>query len=157
MDKLTDSLQRDLSRLQTDYQKAVEKALGNLDATYLRKIQANFFRCGLKCCEDLDASIAEVQRCVERCETPLSQAHELMQSEVSTFQTRLQVCASECANQARDKLSSDTTESQLKNAQREVLACSQKCVDNQLSTGLPALITRLKDQLQKLNQNQIMN
>ncbi|RTG86951.1 uncharacterized protein DC041_0004437 [Schistosoma bovis] len=68
---------------------------------------------------------------------------------------RLQLCASECANQARDKLPSNATESQVKNAQREILACSQKCVDNQLSKGLPALIIRLKDQLQKLKQNQI--
>ncbi|CAH8510487.1 unnamed protein product [Schistosoma margrebowiei] len=155
MDKLSDSLQRDINKLQTDYHKAIEKELGNLDIAYLRKIQANYFQCGLKCCEDPDASITEVQHCVERCEVPLSKAHEIMQSEVSSFQARLQLCASECANQARDKLPSNATESQLKNAQREILACSQKCVDTQLSMGLPALITRLKDQLQKLKQNQI--
>ncbi|CAH8511892.1 hypothetical protein MS3_00006448 [Schistosoma haematobium] len=155
MDKLSDSLQRDINKLQTDYHKAIEKELGNLDIAYLRKIQANYFQCGLKCCEDPDASITEVQHCVERCEVPLSKAHEIMQSEVSSFQARLQLCASECANQARDKLPSNATESQLKNAQREILACSQKCVDNQLSKGLPALIIRLKDQLRKLKQNQI--
>ncbi|VDO76881.1 unnamed protein product [Schistosoma margrebowiei] len=163
---MVDRLQRDINKLQTDYHKAIEKELGNLDIAYLRKIQvsnklltnniqANYFQCGLKCCEDPDASITEVQHCVERCEVPLSKAHEIMQSEVSSFQARLQLCASECANQARDKLPSNATESQLKNAQREILACSQKCVDTQLSMGLPALITRLKDQLQKLKQNQI--
>ncbi|CAH8481667.1 unnamed protein product [Schistosoma turkestanicum] len=155
MDKLSESVQRDINKLQTNYHKAVEKELGNLDIAYLRKIQANYFQCSLKCCENPDASITEVQHCVERCEIPLKQAHELMQSEVSSFQSRLQLCASECANQARDKLPSNATESQLKNAQREILACSQKCVDNQLSTVLPALITRLKEQLQKLKQNQI--
>ncbi|CAH8514829.1 unnamed protein product [Heterobilharzia americana] len=155
MDKLSDSLARDLNKLQNEYHKTVENALSGLDTTYLRKIQANYFRCGLKCCEDPDAPVTEVQRCIERCEAPLSHAHELMQSEVTTFQTRIQQCAAECSNQVRDKLSLNATDSQLKKAQQEVLICSQKCVDNQLSNGLPALISRLKEQLQKLRQDQV--
>ncbi|CAH8497073.1 unnamed protein product [Heterobilharzia americana] len=143
MDKLSDSLARDLNKLQNEYHKTVENALSGLDTTYLRKNT------------DPDAPVTEVQRCIERCEAPLSHAHELMQSEVTTFQTRIQQCAAECSNQVRDKLSLNATDSQLKKAQQEVLICSQKCVDNQLSNGLPALISRLKEQLQKLRQDQV--
>ncbi|CAL8095086.1 unnamed protein product [Calicophoron daubneyi] len=146
-----ESLERDIQRTQDKYQETVQAAVVKLDREYLRKIQKAYFLCGARCCDDLEVSAEAARQCMDRCEAPLSQAHNLMQSELNEFQNRLQMCSTECANRARDKLKADAPPEQVKAAQHEAFKCAQDCVETQLKTGLPALVNRLRTQLQKLS------
>lgn len=48
--------------------------------------------CAAKCCQDMNASIDSVQRCVDRCSAPLTRAQNYVQNELGEFQGRLQRC-----------------------------------------------------------------
>ncbi|KAA0191220.1 hypothetical protein FBUS_02815 [Fasciolopsis buskii] len=140
--------------MQQNYQKTVEDAMTQLDKDYLRKMQAAYFSCGVKCCEDQSLSSSEVQRCIERCEAPINKAHSFMQNELTAFQNRLQQCSAECSNRARDSLKSDPTDEEVKKAQRQAFDCSKNCLESHLTKGLPALVDRLRSQLKKLKSDQ---
>ncbi|KAG5451378.1 Protein fam136a [Clonorchis sinensis] len=152
---LDQTMERDLHRLQDQYQQTLQSAMTKLDKEFLRKMQATYFRCGLQCAENSDISVMDVQRCIERCESPLSQAQNLMQSELSSFQNRVQQCSSECANRARDGLKPEPSDEEIRKAQQKAFKCAQNCVETQLSSGLPALMERLRTQLQKLKADQL--
>ncbi|TPP65703.1 hypothetical protein FGIG_06259 [Fasciola gigantica] len=148
-------LEREVNKMQEHYQKSVQNAMTQLDKEFLRKMQAAYFRCGMKCCDDQSSTVSEVQRCIEHCEAPLSQAHSFMQNELAAFQNRLQQCSTECSNRARDNLKSDPTDEDIKKAQRQAFDCSKTCLDSHLSKGLPALVERLQSQLRKLKTDQL--
>lgn len=61
----------------------------------------------------------------------------------------------ECSNRVRDKLNPDPSNDQVKKAEAEMLKCAENCIDSQLSTSIPAMVSRLKDQLQKLKAEQL--
>ncbi|KAF6769372.1 hypothetical protein AHF37_07692 [Paragonimus kellicotti] len=149
------SMERKINEMQETYMQKMQNELTKLDREFLRKMQAAYFRCGVKCCEDSESSVSDVQSCIERCEVPLTQAHNLMQSEMSSFQSRINQCSVECADRARDKMVQDPTEEQIQTAKRQVLDCAKNCVENQLTTGLPALVSRLAHQLKKLKSDQL--
>lgn len=46
------------------------------------------FRCSASCCEDNQASMQQVHRCIDRCHEPLAQAQALVTSELEKFQVR---------------------------------------------------------------------
>ncbi|KAF6769373.1 hypothetical protein AHF37_07693 [Paragonimus kellicotti] len=71
------------------------------------------------------------------------------------LQSRINQCSVECADRARDKMVQDPTEEQIQTAKRQVLDCAKNCVENQLTTGLPALVSRLAHQLKKLKSDQL--
>ena len=48
--------------------------------------QADMYHCSARCCEDVDLTVDEVQRCVERCSSKLNHSHEFIQGEVEKFQ-----------------------------------------------------------------------
>lgn len=58
--------------------------------TFLK--QAEMHYCAAKCCEDQNTSLESVQRCVDRCSTPLNRAQRYVQHEIEEFQGRLQRC-----------------------------------------------------------------
>ncbi|KAA3681519.1 uncharacterized protein DEA37_0000108, partial [Paragonimus westermani] len=80
--------------------------------------KAAYFRCGVKCCEVSESSVSDVQSCIEQCEIPLTQAHNLMQYKTSSFQSRINQCNVECTDRAPDRTVQDPTEKQIQTAKR---------------------------------------
>jgi hypothetical protein len=49
-------------------------------------LQGDMHRCSAKCCDVKTSGLDDVQRCVENCSIPLTQAQNFMQQEVENFQ-----------------------------------------------------------------------
>ncbi|BHF58615.1 hypothetical protein SprV_0100156800 [Sparganum proliferum] len=115
-----------------------------------------YFGCGKKCCDNSSWTTEEVQSCVEKCEKPVSAAQQLIQSELTTLQNRLQTCVRECSHRAYDKMrSDDISDAQRMVLQKESLACTKQCVDEQITTSLPLVMGRISDQLKALQKSQL--
>ncbi|VDL95543.1 unnamed protein product [Schistocephalus solidus] len=141
--------------LQNQYSNAINKSLSDLDVRFLRKMQSLYFGCGKKCCDNTSWTTEEVQSCVEKCEKPVSAAQKLIQSELTTLQERLQTCLRECSHRAYDKMrSDDISDAQRMVLQKEGLACTKQCIDDQINTSLPLVIGRVADQLKVLHKSQ---
>lgn len=48
--------------------------------------------CAAKCCDDKNASMDNVQGCIERCSAPVNRAQQYLQKELGDYQGRLQRC-----------------------------------------------------------------
>uniref|UniRef100_A0A5K3F7X4 Protein FAM136A n=1 Tax=Mesocestoides corti TaxID=53468 RepID=A0A5K3F7X4_MESCO len=126
---------------------------------FLPHFQSVYFDCGKKCCDHEDWDTEQVQSCIERCEKPVGAAQNLVQNELSQLQNRLQTCIRECSHRAYDKFKGDEqiTDSQRMLVQKESLACSTQCVDEQLLSAIPATMGRISTQLEKLRKEQFDN
>lgn len=76
----------------------------------------------------------------------MQQVQQYMQSELQSFQNRLQRCAMECQDRARDSLptSGNPTESQIAAVEKDMQKCFNTCVDTHLEM-LPTLEKRIGD------------
>lgn len=61
-------------------------------------------RCSAKCCDNPNYSLEQVQQCVERCSSSLTQAQNYVQKEMEHTQQRLQRCIMECNDKVRDQM-----------------------------------------------------
>ncbi|RHX98381.1 hypothetical protein DYB30_007378 [Aphanomyces astaci] len=107
-------------------------------------IQRNAYVCSVKCFDNKDVSAEQLQHCIERCQQPMAQVQNYMSQEMQTFQNRLQRCAMECQDRAKDSLSSQPSESQISAAQAGMEKCVSKCVDGHIKL-LPTLKKRIED------------
>lgn len=49
-------------------------------------------RCAAGCCDDERGTLDSVQRCIEKCASPLMDAQDYLQNELGQFQSHLQGC-----------------------------------------------------------------
>jgi hypothetical protein len=70
-------------------------------------------------------------------------------------QNRLQRCASECQDRARDALplNGNASESKLASVQKDMESCTNKCVDTHVKL-LPALQRRVEEAVDQVKQQQ---
>lgn len=61
-------------------------------------------KCAAKCCENNEASLDSIQRCVEKCSVPLHNAQNYVQNELEGLQKRLQRCVMDCNDLIKDKM-----------------------------------------------------
>lgn len=54
--------------------------------------QGDMHLCAAKCCDDKNASMDNVQGCIERCSAPVNRAQQYLQKELGEYQGRLQRC-----------------------------------------------------------------
>jgi hypothetical protein len=64
-------------------------------------------------------------------------------------QVRVQRCAEDCSDKARDTLSANPSQSEVAAAQAMAIACGTKCSDDAI-TSLPRIETRVTDTLKGL-------
>nr|CDS27079.1 protein fam136a [Hymenolepis microstoma] len=151
------ALENEAKKLQNKYSDAISGAIKDWDTNFLRNMQSIYFGCGKKCCDNKDYSTEQVQSCIERCEQPVSSAQNLVQSELTTLQNRFQSCVRQCSHQAYDKFKG--TEEELSEAQRmlvqkDTLVCVNNCVEEQISTAIPAAIRAVSASLKKISAGQ---
>eukprot|EP00069_Balaena_mysticetus_P015956 bmy_09518T0 len=93
-------------------------------------MQGLTFRCSTGCCEDSQASMQQVNQCIEHCHAPLAQAQALGTCELEKFQDRLARCTTHCNDKARDSTDAGSKELQVK---RQLESCVTKCVDDHMN------------------------
>ncbi|XP_060574493.1 protein FAM136A-like [Ruditapes philippinarum] len=130
-------------------QKATTKIFTELDRDLIRQMQGDMHRCSAKCCDVKTSGLDDVQRCVENCSIPLTQAQNFMQQEVENFQDRLNRCAKDCQDKLRDNLPSTPAESQMVQFRKELESCVSSCADDHIRK-LPDLAKRLKSNISSM-------
>ncbi|VDL32367.1 unnamed protein product [Hymenolepis diminuta] len=151
------ALENEAKKLQNKYSDAINGAIKEWDSKFLRKMQSIYFGCGKKCCDNKEYSTEQVQSCIELCEKPVSSAQELVQGELSTLQNRFQSCVRQCSHQAYDKfkgVEEDLSEAQRMVVQKDTLVCVNKCIEEQISTAIPASIRAVSASLKKISAEQ---
>ena len=118
---------------QARVEKTVMTFVEDLDRTHLRGMERAMHECAAKCCADTNASMADVQGCVSRCETPRTNTQQFVQNELNRFQESLSRCVMSCQEQIKDKVTPNTSESEITGFRKEFEACAIKCCDNDLA------------------------
>nr|XP_016995181.2 protein FAM136A [Drosophila takahashii] len=108
-------------------------AMEDLDREYLRKLQIEMHACATACCADADANAEAVERCVDRCQLPLTRARCFVQQGISEFENRLEKCIQQCRGSADCHLEE---------------RCSSNCVDSHVGL-LPEMLRAMRDTLEK--------
>ncbi|XP_044273431.1 protein FAM136A [Varanus komodoensis] len=101
------------------------------------------FRCSAACCENDQASMQHVHRCIERCHAPLAQAQAVVTQELERFQDRLSRCTMYCNDKAKDSLDTGGKEQQVK---LQLENCVTKCVDEHVHL-IPSMMKKMKESL----------
>ncbi|KAH8408987.1 hypothetical protein KR009_004916 [Drosophila setifemur] len=112
---------------------AMVSALEDLDRDYLRKLQIEMHACAKKCCADADANADAVQRCVDRCQIPLTRARCFVQQELTEFENRLESCMQQC---------------RLRGSDCHLERCSIDCIDGHVAL-LPQIVRNMRATLEK--------
>ncbi|CAH0516283.1 unnamed protein product [Peronospora belbahrii] len=85
-------------------QEAVTSMLDRLDRKILRDMQSDSYLCAAKVFENKNWSSEQLDAAVERCQLPTKQVNQFMQQEMQSLQNRVQRCAQDCQDKARDLL-----------------------------------------------------
>ncbi|KAH8294565.1 hypothetical protein KR044_009297 [Drosophila immigrans] len=115
---------------------ALISAVDDMDREHLRKLQLTMHGCAKRCCADADASAEAVQRCVDRCQLPLTRARCYVQQELAEFESQLEHCMRQCRLQGDDEAGGRSDR------------CSLDCVDRYVAL-LPELLSTMRIALDK--------
>ncbi|XP_056638971.1 protein FAM136A-like [Diorhabda carinulata] len=124
------------------------KLLNDLDLHYLRKMQADMHRCAAVCCENKEASLEKVQKCVESCSVRINWAQSYVQTEMDHLQNKLQRCVMECNDDVKLKMGPNPSDSEVQKFTALFETCATKCVDTQVEY-IPSLLNRMKANISK--------
>ncbi|CAD5116642.1 DgyrCDS5513 [Dimorphilus gyrociliatus] len=122
---------------------AVTSMIRDLDRDYFRKMQVKMYEDSANCCRNESLSMEDTQRCIERCTVSVQQAQHFMESELAQLQNRLQRCAMDCQDKARDEISKNSSSSGSR-YKYDVEGCMVKCADSHLEL-IPNIKKRVKE------------
>ncbi|PAA55152.1 hypothetical protein BOX15_Mlig022310g2, partial [Macrostomum lignano] len=142
-------MSEEMNEIQKVFQDEVHKQIGLIDKQYLRKLQADTFRCSIRCVEDVQAypSPRDSQSCLERCGQVVQQAEKDIEVELSGFQNRVQRCMMDCGDRAKDGLPASPSSDQIAKARVASEACAEKCVRTHLEQHLPTAMKKIGERL----------
>ena len=106
--------------------------------------------CAADCCKDSYSSMESVQLCVSSCSKNVSSASQIIQEELSNYQSRINRCAMDCEDRVKDSVPANAKADQLDRYRGIYETCVVKCIDTS-TQGLPSLSTRIKDRLKSSN------
>ncbi|ALC49652.1 CG12661 [Drosophila busckii] len=118
---------------------ALLNAIDDIDRDHLRKLQLTMHGCAKRCCADADASAEAVQRCVDRCQLPLTRARCYVQQELAEFESQLEGCMRDCQLPPNEDN---------KQAGCHLERCTLDCVDRHVAL-LPELLRSMRATLEK--------
>ncbi|KAH8300839.1 hypothetical protein KR018_012593 [Drosophila ironensis] len=129
---------------------AMINAIDDLDRDYLRKLQVRMHVCATNCCTDSDASAEAVQRCVDRCQLPLTRARSYVQQELSDFEGRLEACIQKCRvnGSAPSSSAAAAASASFAGADCHLERCSIECIDGHVAL-LPQMLRAMRATLEK--------
>ncbi|XP_034478816.1 protein FAM136A [Drosophila innubila] len=122
---------------------AISDMIEDMYQTHLRRMQSKMHRCAATCCDDERGTLESVQRCIEKCATPLMDAQDYLQNELGQFQNHLQICVKECNSDARSKLPLNPSDQEMSRSKHLFEVCTGNCVDKHINL-LPGLMKSIK-------------
>ncbi|CAM9110170.1 unnamed protein product [Pylaiella littoralis] len=133
--------ERDQQALQKGFQ-----GLGdNIDRLYSRPLQKTAYLCMAKCNDNSKLSSEAVSACMKRCEGPLQEINQVVQQEVGGLQNRMQRCAMDCADEAKDTIPAGAKEGDavVERAMAQNIKCTSGCAKKHLAL-LPTIEGKIK-------------
>ncbi|EDW01728.1 protein FAM136A [Drosophila grimshawi] len=127
---------------------AISDMIEDMYRSHLRRMQSTMHRCAASCCDDERGTLDTVQRCIEKCATPLMDAQDYLQNELGQFQNRLQTCVKECNSDARSQLSKNPSEHEMSRSKHLFEVCTGGCVDKHIDL-LPGLLKNIQKTLDR--------
>ncbi|XP_071793475.1 protein FAM136A-like [Asterias amurensis] len=127
---------------------SVTSMVNDLDQEAFRQMQKNMYLQSARCCDNTQASMPEVQQCIERCSQPLQAAQNYMQSEMSDFMDRLQRCGMQCQDNVKDRIHPSASPLEVDKLKGELENCVIQCGDKHISL-LPIMKKRMLENLSK--------
>ncbi|CAI5738172.1 unnamed protein product [Peronospora destructor] len=136
-------------------QDAVTKMVDRLDRNILRAMQRDGYLCAANVFENKSWSSDQLAAAVERCQMPTNQTNQFMQQEMQNLQNRVQRCAQDCQDKAKDSLPTigNPSESQIAQAQKDIEKCVNRCVDMHVKL-LPMISSRIEQAVAQIKQQQ---
>ncbi|XP_048736052.1 protein FAM136A-like [Ostrea edulis] len=122
---------------------AFNTMMSGIDKDIIRQRQADMHTCAAKCYSDRKSPIEDVERCAQNCNAKLQEASSFVQREIEGFQHRITRCAMDCQDAARDRVSPDSKESDVKSFREDMEKCVVSCVDTHIGS-IPNLEKRLR-------------
>ncbi|CAM9338443.1 unnamed protein product, partial [Phaeothamnion confervicola] len=126
-------------------QDAVERMLENMERRDLRPLQQRTYSCMAKCYEDKRSPARQVSSCAEQCSMPAQRANEAIGQEMQEFQGRLQRCAMQCQDDAKERLppGADPSDARFEAAKQQLESCTVRCIDKHIKQ-LPNIEARIQ-------------
>ncbi|XP_077298988.1 protein FAM136A-like [Arctopsyche grandis] len=126
----------------------MSELVDDLDRSHLRKMQGDMHRCAARCCDNTSYSLDKTHACIENCSTPLNNANNYVQSELTHLQNRLQRCVMQCNDEIREIMEINPTQQQADRYTAKFEDCAVKCVDKHVDS-MPKLLQTMKSVLMK--------
>ncbi len=130
------------------YEHQLQETYNEIDKSHIRRIQKNVFDCSSACCDNTTASYEEIQKCVERCTTPLHTAQEYIKSEFEDFQNRVQRCLMVCNDKVKEKMEREKVKEFSGKYRTEYEECAISCLSKHKEL-LSMMTHRIRDTLDK--------
>ena len=118
----------------------MESLANDIERRNMRPMQRQAYLCSAACCEDEGSSSQDLQRCMQMCSLPVQRANNVFQNEVQRFQSRIQRCAMDCKDLARDEQGRAVEENVI---QQNFSHCTERCFGRARSS-VPDLRQRLE-------------
>ncbi|KAF7271448.1 hypothetical protein GWI33_015670 [Rhynchophorus ferrugineus] len=128
------------------------KMINDVDLQYLRRMQADMHRCAAACCDNREASLERVQKCVDNCSVSLNWAQSYVQQQFEGLQNKLQRCVMDCNDDVKVKIGPNPTQSEIDKYTKIFEDCATRCVDRQIDY-IPSLLKKIKVDLAKGKEN----
>ena len=117
-----------------------------IDRGSLRWIEWSLHQCAAACCSDVNADMAEVALCVERCEQPAVKAQQKVQKELAKVTKQTDQCVKDCQSALRKKTRPGMAKAEIESCRKQFENCYIGCHENN-SVELAKLLVRLRDTL----------
>eukprot|EP00752_Nemacystus_decipiens_P004900 g4459.t1 len=126
-------------------QKGFQGLGDNIDRLYARPLQKAAYLCMAKCNDNSKMTAEAVSACMRRCEAPLQEINQVVQQEVGGLQNRMQRCAMDCADEAKDLIPEGAKEGDavVEKAMAQNIKCTSGCAQKHLAM-LPNIEAKIK-------------
>ncbi|KAL3847648.1 hypothetical protein ACJMK2_018550 [Sinanodonta woodiana] len=139
-----------MEAVKTRVEKELIKATNDLDQSLLRKMQGDLYRCAAACCDNTTTSIEDKQNCIQNCSSPLQRAETFIDGQLTNYAERVQRCFMDCQDKARDKVTPNSSEADMKVLKMGMETCAAMCADKLLPI-LSDFTKKMKETIKKEN------
>lgn len=133
---------------------AVERMQTSLSRTHFRPMMKQVHSCSIKCYDNANASDEQIQICEQNCANQIQACKKVFESEMNSFQNRLQRGIMDCQDQAQDKVTENVRNDskKMEALQADMLKCVSACVDKHIS-NLPSLQKKIEGEIAAISRH----
>jgi hypothetical protein len=127
---------------------AVEKMQDSLSRSHLRPLMRAVHQCSLTCYDSPSSSDRQIQECEEQCARFIKVAHHIVESEIKTFESRLQRGFMDCQDAANDRVTEAVRADpkKVQAVQADMLKCVSAVADKHIAL-LPGIQKKIESEI----------